>query len=128
MSGPGVLVADVDANLVHDIAVLARHAQLGGVVAAVAQRVGGAGVEYVVVKSAQGRVVKSVLAGGAHADDIVGILVGHAGGKAGIGAAVLVVKVERALQVERPFRSEEHTSELQSRGHLVCRLLLEKKK
>src|SRR5690625_5970178 len=24
-------------------------------------------------------------------------------------------------------RSEEHTSELQSRGHLVCRLLLEKK-
>src|SRR5207253_6765775 len=32
---------------------------------------------------------------------------------------------------ERPpdhVRSEEHTSELQSRGHLVCRLLLEKKK
>src|SRR5690625_5935196 len=26
-----------------------------------------------------------------------------------------------------PARSEEHTSELQSRGHLVCRLLLEKK-
>src|SRR5690625_6311890 len=37
-------------------------------------------------------------------------------------------------QVVRPVpppgaqRSEEHTSELQSRGHLVCRLLLEKKK
>src|SRR5439155_26753905 len=29
--------------------------------------------------------------------------------------------------LEEP-RSEEHTSELQSRGHLVCRLLLEKKK
>src|SRR2546422_7488649 len=28
----------------------------------------------------------------------------------------------------RPHRSEEHTSELQSRLHLVCRLLLEKKK
>src|SRR5215510_15973013 len=28
----------------------------------------------------------------------------------------------------KPLRSEEHTSELQSRGHLVCRLLLEKKK
>src|SRR5690625_679937 len=28
----------------------------------------------------------------------------------------------------KPDRSEEHTSELQSRGHLVCRLLLEKKK
>src|SRR2546429_1251011 len=33
-------------------------------------------------------------------------------------------------QEEGPFikRSEEHTSELQSRLHLVCRLLLEKKK
>src|SRR2546422_5521354 len=32
-------------------------------------------------------------------------------------------------EVERAqFRSEEHTSELQSRLHLVCRLLLEKKK
>src|SRR5690625_129231 len=32
------------------------------------------------------------------------------------------------LIVGRPIRrSEEHTSELQSRGHLVCRLLLEKK-
>src|SRR3712207_8403363 len=29
---------------------------------------------------------------------------------------------------ERPARSEEHTSELQSRQYLVCRLLLEKKK
>jgi len=29
---------------------------------------------------------------------------------------------------ELPFRSEEHTSELQSLRHLVCRLLLEKKK
>src|SRR5690554_7394423 len=32
-----------------------------------------------------------------------------------------------ALQTEKS-RSEEHTSELQSRPHLVCRLLLEKKK
>src|SRR5439155_12582712 len=31
-------------------------------------------------------------------------------------------------RVWRLLRSEEHTSELQSRGHLVCRLLLEKKK
>src|SRR5439155_24093840 len=30
--------------------------------------------------------------------------------------------------LSRRERSEEHTSELQSRGHLVCRLLLEKKK
>src|SRR2546422_6940628 len=32
------------------------------------------------------------------------------------------------LPVVRTLRSEEHTSELQSRLHLVCRLLLEKKK
>src|SRR5690625_6816651 len=32
-----------------------------------------------------------------------------------------------ALMLTLPSRSEEHTSELQSRGHLVCRLLLEKK-
>src|SRR5690625_5397133 len=31
-----------------------------------------------------------------------------------------------AAEISR-VRSEEHTSELQSRGHLVCRLLLEKK-
>src|SRR2546422_1581182 len=33
-----------------------------------------------------------------------------------------------ALKAEIDLRSEEHTSELQSRLHLVCRLLLEKKK
>src|SRR3989442_10474516 len=34
----------------------------------------------------------------------------------------------RSGRVAEPVRSEEHTSELQSRPHLVCRLLLEKKK
>src|SRR5439155_25165616 len=34
----------------------------------------------------------------------------------------------RGAAVRSGARSEEHTSELQSRGHLVCRLLLEKKK
>src|SRR3989442_9983231 len=34
----------------------------------------------------------------------------------------------RRRQARRGRRSEEHTSELQSRPHLVCRLLLEKKK
>src|SRR5690606_41803412 len=32
-----------------------------------------------------------------------------------------------ALETQDPLRSEEHTSELQSRENLVCRLLLEKK-
>src|SRR2546422_1913794 len=37
--------------------------------------------------------------------------------------------VESGIPSEKEsFRSEEHTSELQSRLHLVCRLLLEKKK
>src|SRR2546429_3579582 len=35
---------------------------------------------------------------------------------------------KRAKQIFKKPRSEEHTSELQSRLHLVCRLLLEKKK
>src|SRR2546422_3457752 len=35
---------------------------------------------------------------------------------------------DRVLRVCGVARSEEHTSELQSRLHLVCRLLLEKKK
>src|SRR5690625_5752550 len=34
----------------------------------------------------------------------------------------------RPTSTAKSTRSEEHTSELQSRGHLVCRLLLEKKK
>src|SRR3712207_8281369 len=39
------------------------------------------------------------------------------------------VRAARALGVAlRSFRSEEHTSELQSRQYLVCRLLLEKTK
>src|SRR5690625_3728177 len=35
---------------------------------------------------------------------------------------------EYSEMIDRYLRSEEHTSELQSRGHLVCRLLLETKK
>src|SRR2546430_7959632 len=34
----------------------------------------------------------------------------------------------RGLHVRKVWRSEEHTSELQSQSNLVCRLLLEKKK
>src|SRR3712207_8908754 len=39
-------------------------------------------------------------------------------------AVIIVFRVEREVME----RSEEHTSELQSRQYLVCRLLLEKKK
>src|SRR2546422_3843541 len=43
-------------------------------------------------------------------------------------AAVEILKVETTPPPVPQVRSEEHTSELQSRLHLVCRLLLEKKK
>src|SRR5439155_17413017 len=39
-----------------------------------------------------------------------------------------VLFLARSARAAVYVRSEEHTSELQSRGHLVCRLLLEKKK
>src|SRR5207253_6851247 len=42
--------------------------------------------------------------------------------------AAAMSRCQRAASNHLCFRSEEHTSELQSRGHLVCRLLLEKKK
>src|SRR5207253_6794686 len=51
-----------------------------------------------------------------------------------LSAAILAGRLQNAAIVTTPrsaeprlrwLRSEEHTSELQSRGHLVCRLLLE---
>src|SRR3712207_9026277 len=53
--------------------------------------------------------------GGGRVEDLV--LLGHSDGH----------RVDEDVAVIRP-RSEEHTSELQSRQYLVCRLLLEKKK
>src|SRR2546429_5931639 len=44
------------------------------------------------------------------------------------GVNVPPLPTAEARQQARQRRSEEHTSELQSRLHLVCRLLLEKKK
>src|SRR5690606_40544158 len=47
-----------------------------------------------------------------------------------IGEEAEVIRPDRPLTLPepQPMRSEEHTSELQSRENLVCRLLLEKKK
>src|SRR5207253_8897142 len=42
--------------------------------------------------------------------------------------AIRTADQENGGILHQALRSEEHTSELQSRGHLVCRLLLEKKK
>src|SRR2546422_7859975 len=57
-----------------------------------------------------------------------GVLQGRVDGRVDVprGGGEGVVAVARGHPFEQ--RSEEHTSELQSRLHLVCRLLLEKKK
>src|SRR5207253_10612179 len=67
-------------------------------------------------------------------------------GGASLSGTLVMASIDHAMWFHRPLRvddwllyavespsasgarSEEHTSELQSRGHLVCRLLLEKKK
>src|SRR5690625_6693001 len=54
--------------------------------------------------------------------------------KVTLGSHVVVIisgcSVDTSVLVNlvKQYRSEEHTSELQSRGHIVCSLLLEKKK
>src|SRR5690625_5900789 len=50
------------------------------------------------------------------------------GDQAAVGAGGQPAHLLGPVVGEVDARSEEHTSELQSRGHLVCRLLLEKKK
>src|SRR2546422_4628934 len=49
-------------------------------------------------------------------------------GPAQVDAECRVLEDRLRTGILQPARSEEHTSELQSRLHLVCRLLLEKKK
>src|SRR3712207_8100632 len=58
----------------------------------------------------------------------IGVMVGQTWARVvGIVIAVVSALVNVAFLAAYP-RSEEHTSELQSRQYLVCRLLLEKKK
>src|SRR5207253_11140678 len=74
-----------------------------------------------------------------HSREYVPILAYSPGGQQGRDLGVHATLADMGQTVARnfggeklratvcPIRSEEHTSELQSRGHLVCRLLLEKK-
>src|SRR5437870_11182442 len=67
-----------------------------------------------------------ISAGGCVEDTIAGLRITYSGLASRFPNFQLIIP---HLGGTIPFlRSEEHTSELQSRGHLVCRLLLEKKK
>src|SRR3712207_8324377 len=63
----------------------------------------------------------------------VGLAVDHDAARAADALTTVVLEGDRLPTLDREavvddVRSEEHTSELQSRQYLVCRLLLEKKK
>src|SRR5947208_13546275 len=60
--------------------------------------------------------------------DLLGRPVAGVGDRQNEGGAIADQDFFRRLRLQNQFRSEEHTSELQSPDHLVCRLLLEKKK
>src|SRR5438445_4408902 len=91
-----------------------RHAPAGRDFDFAERRVHGAGVRR--------REIRPLLAAAVyrHRDSEPDGSIGRAAGQ----ARALLLRAVRAVQT----RSEEHTSELQSRQYLVCRLLLEKKK
>src|SRR2546422_2006353 len=70
------------------------------------------------------QIVPAVVIVIAGADALSPTCPGHAGGRGHVSKRSVAVVLEQPAD----RRSEEHTSELQSRLHLVCRLLLEKKK
>src|SRR5690554_7283730 len=80
--------------------------------------------------------VKVVATGVCHTDAVARdlaispypIVLGHEGSGIVEQVGENVTSLAAGDHVVMSFRSEEHTSELQSRPHLVCRLLLEKKK
>src|SRR3712207_7844204 len=85
------------------------------------RRTGSPSVAAVLAEAAAARATV-VLSGHVQPDaDALGSTLALAEGLRRRGARVLATFPD-------PFRSEEHTSELQSRQYLVCRLLLEKKK
>src|SRR5690625_5522806 len=74
---------------------------------------------FEVVTCSSGSMARSVPPGGRAASEAGSVVPSE-----GVLASLLMASIEP----QKVGRSEEHTSELQSRGHLVCRLLLEKKK
>src|SRR3712207_8273316 len=77
----------------------------------------------------EGELVGFLGPNGAGKTTVLKMLSGLLNPSAGEARVLGFVPWERRNEMKRQFaRSEEHTSELQSRQYLVCRLLLEKKK
>src|SRR5438445_5681183 len=96
-------------------------ATIRDVVEALARR---GGVDAVVVVGRDGLPIDARAANGVDADNVAALLPSVINGLAQLGEAV---DDRRQSAATLSARSEEHTSELQSRQYLVCRLLLEKK-
>src|SRR5690625_6708066 len=86
--------------------------------------------KFITALTSGARTALGVAAATATAGIIVGVVTKTGLGlKMGNSLVGLAGNLSTNIQMQLLFtRSEEHTSELQSRGHLVCRLLLEKKK
>src|SRR5689334_24076571 len=74
----------------------------------------------------QGRPVRALVRSGRGVDALTGAELVHGDLREPAGLDAALDGVEAVVATAN--RSEEHTSELQSQFHLVCRLLLEKKK
>src|SRR5690625_5954223 len=78
-----------------------------------------------------GDLIALCFSGELYRDEVMSKIVGEGGLMAYLqtnDAREVEERIEKGdMFANEAYRSEEHTSELQSRGHLVCRLLLEKK-
>src|SRR5690625_6379518 len=82
-------------------------------------------IAYLILGLIAGAIAKAILpgkqGGGIFATLIIGVIGAMLGGW--LGGAIFNAEMNEFFSLST--RSEEHTSELQSRGHLVCRLLPE---
>src|SRR5690625_6807891 len=85
---------------------------------------GATAVQVVAKEGRQNKILEHL--GSAHTEAELAALMKAGRDKINAGQEVLDLGLERDPQAA-VVRSEEHTSELQSRGHLVCRLQLDKK-
>src|SRR5690625_5723398 len=103
----------------HALAATAQQGDAGVSAKALLQRIGKEPQALAAAQPTDHNQIEAAASGGAGRN---GSCIGRPAGKAVRNDCGVIERV-----VDQP-RSEEHTSELQSRGHLVCRLLLEKKK